>query len=234
MVNIHTSEEFQISIGIITLLLHLVATGGFAAMVWFITSRHATGPVTLLVRCEFSGLFLLATAASSPELWIAVATLYPGDSHHTLPGLSGLFVFLLAVILALCGVSVAQVMTERLSRLGPPAVLWAVAPIAAAMVFTIAIIAAPQVFYMAYLTIFDGLPMQGVIDPIRTLARLPSILFWHPGQSMSADGTSLVLHAMILVALAETARLHHLTFFPFCIVLGICRFLLNIPAFSTF
>lgn len=201
---------------------------------WFIMPRPDTGRSTLAGRGGFAGLFLLATAISSPDLWRAAATLYPGDSHHTLPGLSGLAVFLLATVLAVCGVVVAQIATLRLATIGPPAVLWVVAPVTAVLIFTLANIAAPQVFYTVYLMIFDGLPVQGVIDPGRTLARLPTILFWQPGQSMSADGASLLLHTMILVALAETARLRQLTVFHFSASLGIFRFLLNLPALSAF
>jgi len=211
-----------------------MAAGGFAMLVWFITARRDASPMTLYAGCRSAGLFLLATAATSPDIWIAAAALYPGDSHHTLPGLSGLAVFLLAVVLALCGVGAARIATMRLSAMGPPVALWIVAPVAAGSIFTIALIAAPQLFYAAYQLIFDGLPVQGVIDPQRTLARLPALLFWQPGQSMAADGTAITLHAMILAAVAETARLHHLTVLRFCIVLGICRFLLNLPALSAF
>lgn len=227
-------EEYSISDLNHEFVLHLVASAGFSVLLWPLIGREKPAGHGLAGSIATAMMMLGAVAVTAPGLWSPVIARYPGDSHHTLPGLTGLYIFLLATALAVAGVIAARSLTRWLWYSMDGRLFRVLAPASVILVFALASLLVPQVFYTAYLVIFDNLPLQWVIEPGQTVQRLGAVLLWHPGQSLSQDGAAVTLHAMLLTALAETFRLYRVTVWPFLGALCVSRLLLNLPAMIAF
>ena len=177
-----------------------VAALGFACGLVLLLRLAPRGAALALAAM---GLAALGAAA----LWRAIFGGYPSDSFFTLSPLAGAGLACLSALMIALLFALSLAKTRWLGRhLGKGAALWA-ADIALTLALAyLALWLAPQIYYLYYLMIFDGLPWQSVIKaPPGPGAFLAVLLMTEPPSlSIHLQGVSAraLLIASALPALA--------------------------------
>jgi hypothetical protein len=116
--------------------------------------------------------------------------MYDGDSFFTLSAIGQIGLAILS--LSLCGGAVWGMTRLRMH--------WALRVLAAVLSFWAFVWLAPQIYYLYYLTIIDGLPLQWVIQHIPSPHHLLNLLIFHANDTLSAHSQGLLGWAMIAAA----------------------------------
>jgi hypothetical protein len=173
-----------------------------------------------LALCVATVFFILALA-SAPEIWQRAAAGYDGDSFYTLDILAGLGLALVSLVMALAVFTLALVKTLALHRAATRWSLSAAAGRASAdlgvslLLFYGFVWFSPQLYYLYYLAVLDGLSWQWVIKPVLDPHDAWDLLRIGPGGSLSEHlqgllGRMLMLLALAAPALAAATRICHL------------------------
>lgn len=170
-----------------------------------------------LALCVTTVFFILALA-SAPEIWQRVAAGYNGDSFHALDVPAGLGLALVSLVMAIAVFTLALAKTLALHRAATRWNLSAAAARASAdlgaslLLFYGFVWFSPQLYYLYYLAVLDGLPWQWVVKSVLDPHDAWNLLRIGPGGSLSEHlqgllGRMLMLLALAAPALAAAARL---------------------------
>ncbi len=118
--------------------------------------------------------------------------MYQGDSYHTLTTGEQIAVLALGVVLA--GFCLYAVWRFP-GRSRPVRAGWAV------LVFWGFVWLSPQVYYTLYLTFFDGLPLQTVIQSPPALGEILALLTFQDKVALAEHGKGILGVALILISL---------------------------------
>jgi len=189
--------------------------------------HQAWGRAGAFWQILFALLWYGFVAASQPLFVERLIDGYPGDSFHTLGMVqaAGLVVLSSAMVTGVLLVAKAGAASFQYYLREPVASL-VILPFVL-LLFLIWDFFAPQIYYGYYLVIFDGLPLQWVLHPDKVLERLLAFVTPGPAVSLANDTAALLLHTLLLMAVAKivagTARTR---FVPLMLTLALARFAL--------
>ncbi len=126
---------------------------------------------------------------------LSVQAMYTEDSFFTLSGAGQTGLILLSIVLFVLVIYVADRVGGAVPRL--------VALGSAIVGFWLFEWLSPQIYYFYYLTLFDGLPMQSVIQTPPPPGKLLRIISFQDEQTLSAHSRGLLGWIMIVVALRQ-------------------------------
>lgn len=142
---------------------------------------------------------LVLSALGAAPVWRALLAGYPADSFYSLSplagaGLAGLSVALITLLFAL---SLAKARWLS-ARFGPGPGLWSLDLALTLGLAYLALWLAPQLYYLYYLTIFDGLPWQSVIKPPPGAGAFLGVLLMTEPPSLSIHLQGVTARALLL------------------------------------
>ena len=136
---------------------------------------------------------VFVTPSDCPSL--SVQVMYSEDSFFTLSGAGQIGLILISFVLFVLVIYVVDRVGSAVPRL---------AALGLAIVgFWLFEWLSPQIYYFYYLTLFDGLPMQSVIQTPPSPGKLLRIISFQDEQTLSAHSRGLLGWAMIVVALRQ-------------------------------
>ena len=161
-------------------------------------ARWAVAPAALLV----AGL-------GAAPVWRGLVTGYAGDSFFTLSPAAGVGLALLSLALIVLLFAISRAKSRWLAGLPGPAGagpgLWALDLAATLALAYLALWLVPQVYYLYYLTVFDGLPWQSVIKPPPAAGAFFHPLLLSEPASLSTHLQGVTARALLLASAAPPA-----------------------------
>lgn len=119
--------------------------------------------------------------------------MYAEDSFYTLSRLGQIGLAVLSLILFVAIV----IIVYRLTRNMP----FFVRPLIALAAFWAFVWLSPQIYYLYYLTLFDGLPLQNVIQPPPSLMKILKLVIFQNDATLSAHSQGGLAWALVATAL---------------------------------
>ncbi|WP_179381229.1 hypothetical protein [Jannaschia marina] len=122
---------------------------------------------------------------------------YPDDSFHTLTGGEQIGLLIVTLLLSAAGIALVVGIARRGRRIGLPAAL---------LLFWAFVWLSPQVYYLYYQAIFDGLPWQIVVKHPPGPVDVVRLLTFRAEPTLSDHGKGLLGWALIGTALWRGRR----------------------------
>ena len=165
------------------------------------------GPIRRSIATALAAL--VAAALGAAPVWRALRAGYPGDSFYTLPPSAEVGLALLSLVLIGLLFTVSAAKSLWLARLLSPTAqgsgLWALDLAATLALAYLALWLVPQIYYLYYLTVFDGLPWQSVIKPPPGASEFFRLLLLSETASLSTHLQGVTARALLLASAAPPA-----------------------------
>lgn len=190
---------------------HIVDSGLLFGLAIFAVCRWGSGPLWSVRWLWVGAAYLVLATTTAPALWRGLALGYEGDSFHTLSILGRAGLVLLSLALAIGVITLAAGKTARLygfAGFWPLPGFLAVAVLDGLvnlLLLWLFLWLSPQLYYIFYLTQFDGLGWQWVVKPPPSPSAVLDILAMPRSGNLSEHGLGLLGRALVLLSLTAPA-----------------------------